>query len=931
MQRASHIMETIDIQNRSFVVRWVKCANGETIDYQIKPLKKSIDLGIYKKLKSGLDEEVGSIHIAPDVKSVLDYANKTVLNRNSPAGSLTENGHSNHSSSSVSINSIQQHSKEKPLRERLAAAGFTQVKWIGRIEADQLYQDHLHIRDGDYFYAFILDNTASKNVKKKVLFKASTAPTISTRQTLKTRIPSSPSLVTSSRRSHKQEGGTSAIIVGQGRYLQGYLYKKRRKMLQGFTKRFFTLDFRYGTLSYYLNEYNQTRRGEIVIGLSTVSANKNHKLIIIDSGMEIWVLKAENTETWQTWVDTLQACFEKKKQENILWRKEESSRQNRQSAKPGDLTVDSSYVGEVEQYSPLPKGLYDGFKSNLKIIQQRLEQCKVDSLGYVPMSLGEGNLRRARSSSSFSGHGKSLKMAMTVSEGLDKSSKTSSGSSTPERESGNHKLYRDLEELERLLDEFSREGEILYRDHIYIAKQMREKRFSLGSYNSENDEYFDAEDNIGNGVILIDDEGDTTMSPSDAGHFIPTELGMPPLESVITIEKPEVVVAEEICEGDLFPLPISQRIRRRNDVKPASSEPPSLLSFLKKNVGKDLSSIAMPVTSNEPVSILQTISESFEYASLLQKLPSSGPVFNSLSVVSAFAVSFLSIYRDRTRALRKPFNPLLGETFELVREDMGFRLIAEKVCHRPQVFAFHADHKDWECSYSVTPVQKFWGKSIEFNNEGTLELLSKVTGELFEWAQPTTLMKNLIAGKRYLEPCNEFEVVSSMGGKATISFEKTGMFSGRSEGVTVDIMPVDPLKEKQTLVGKWTSELRDAKSQEIVWQVGDLVSDSARKYGFTVFSANLNEITPIEERNMAPTDSRLRPDIRAYENGDIAEAERLKLKLEQDQRDRRNSGKDVKPRYFEKIADGKWKFIRGPNSYWERRKRHDWADVTPLW
>lgn len=45
--------------------------------------------------------------------------------------------------------------------------------------------------------------------------------------------------------------------------------------------------------------------------------------------------------------------------------------------------------------------------------------------------------------------------------------------------------------------------------------------------------------------------------------------------------------------------------------------------------------------------------------------------------VAAFAVSSYaaSIYR----AAHKPFNPLLGETYECIREDKGFKFIAEQV------------------------------------------------------------------------------------------------------------------------------------------------------------------------------------------------------------------------------------------------------------
>jgi len=46
-------------------------------------------------------------------------------------------------------------------------------------------------------------------------------------------------------------------------------------------------------------------------------------------------------------------------------------------------------------------------------------------------------------------------------------------------------------------------------------------------------------------------------------------------------------------------------------------------------------------------------------------------------MVAAFCVSgYSSTY---TRAGQKPFNPLLGETYECIREDKGWKFIAEQV------------------------------------------------------------------------------------------------------------------------------------------------------------------------------------------------------------------------------------------------------------
>lgn len=40
-------------------------------------------------------------------------------------------------------------------------------------------------------------------------------------------------------------------------------------------------------------------------------------------------------------------------------------------------------------------------------------------------------------------------------------------------------------------------------------------------------------------------------------------------------------------------------------------------------------------------------------------------------------------------------------------------------------------------------------------------------------------------------------------------------------------------------------------------------------YNFTSYAMTLNELEPGMDRLLAPTDCRLRPDIRAMENGDI--------------------------------------------------------------
>ena len=43
----------------------------------------------------------------------------------------------------------------------------------------------------------------------------------------------------------------------------------------------------------------------------------------------------------------------------------------------------------------------------------------------------------------------------------------------------------------------------------------------------------------------------------------------------------------------------------------------------------------------------------------------------------------------------KPFNPLLGETFEFIDKAQGYAVVCEQVSHHPPVSALHAESDKW--------------------------------------------------------------------------------------------------------------------------------------------------------------------------------------------------------------------------------------------
>eukprot|EP01018_Ginkgo_biloba_P032283 Gb_09116 [translate_table: standard] len=102
----------------------------------------------------------------------------------------------------------------------------------------------------------------------------------------------------------------------------------------------------------------------------------------------------------------------------------------------------------------------------------------------------------------------------------------------------------------------------------------------------------------------------------------------------------------------------------------------SLWTVLKNAIGKDLTHITMPATLNEPLSVLQRCAEEMQYRYLLEKASQLEDSVERLVWVSAFACATYhgSIHRDS-----KPFNPLLGETYEWHAPDNTSRFIAEQV------------------------------------------------------------------------------------------------------------------------------------------------------------------------------------------------------------------------------------------------------------
>ena len=85
----------------------------------------------------------------------------------------------------------------------------------------------------------------------------------------------------------------------------------------------------------------------------------------------------------------------------------------------------------------------------------------------------------------------------------------------------------------------------------------------------------------------------------------------------------------------------------------------------------------LQVNFSEPISFLQRLTEDFEYSDCLDRAAACSDSCEQMAYVAAFTVSS---YATTTTRTLKPFNPLLGETYEFDRtDDLGWKSFAEQV------------------------------------------------------------------------------------------------------------------------------------------------------------------------------------------------------------------------------------------------------------
>eukprot|EP01121_Diplochlamys_sp_Union-15-3_P012521 TRINITY_DN3761_c0_g1_i3.p1 TRINITY_DN3761_c0_g1~~TRINITY_DN3761_c0_g1_i3.p1 ORF type:complete len:437 (-),score=92.81 TRINITY_DN3761_c0_g1_i3:49-1359(-) len=407
---------------------------------------------------------------------------------------------------------------------------------------------------------------------------------------------------------------------------------------------------------------------------------------------------------------------------------------------------------------------------------------------------------------------------------------------------------------------------------------------------------------------------------------------------------------------------------------PKSEDRSSLLKLLTKAVGLDMTTIAIPVTYNEPLSFIQRMSEYLQYWELIEKANASDDPELRTLYVAAFAISVFSC-SERTS---KPFNPLLGETYEYVDESRDFKFIAEQVSHHPPIGASHASSPAGTFWQTQTVRTKFAApNSLDCRPTGTFHVKLKDSGDHFYWENVNTMVHNLILGKLWVDHYGNITIQhEGTKRRAELTFKQCGWFSKGWHDVIGTVFDEHD-HARCNISGKWnesifgtilkSGSLNKKKQKALVKQAKKAGKDNKKdkkknkgtsspslsdsfddweeekpkliwthyyanrlapgllgeKWGLTEYSAKLIELTPELKSILPPTDSRLRSDRLALEVWDTKKAASEKHRLEEEQRERKRQREKANGEYlasyFKRVDPEKeeWEFL---GNYWKERE-----------
>ena len=336
-----------------------------------------------------------------------------------------------------------------------------------------------------------------------------------------------------------------------------------------------------------------------------------------------------------------------------------------------------------------------------------------------------------------------------------------------------------------------------------------------------------------------------------------------------------------------------------------------------------------PIYFNEPISMGQKQCEKFKYIDLLIKAGKESSKEMQMCYISAFLIG--EIFLNLGRSL-KPFNPIIGETYEYFDNEKNFRFYSEQVSHKPQVNAYIAETPEFAYYGDTlnTTSFKFFKGSIELIFKNKAHIHFKKTGDHYILNPPSVYVKGLMKPPLYNDYTGTTIIQNTKDAsyRCELKFIEEGWSPnslGNFEGTV--------FKDYETIVyllkGNWTKEIYmtdpDGNNRVdllVLDKNQEYLNNTIESYVLPEFTCNLNQITPELEKILPKNDSRFRKDIRLLEEKEETdEAQSYKLRYEEKQR-KELCNENHKILFFEEFLSPETedKYYLPNGKYWEYRK-----------
>jgi hypothetical protein len=244
--------------------------------------------------------------------------------------------------------------------------------------------------------------------------------------------------------------------------------------------------------------------------------------------------------------------------------------------------------------------------------------------------------------------------------------------------------------------------------------------------------------------------------------------------------------------------------------------------------------------------------------------------------IVAFGVS--GLIGQAVSGVRKPFNPIIGETYEAYFPDFDIPIYFEQASHHPPISNWQVDGKDWNFTGYAGVYASARGNSLRGKQTGSHKI-DFLDGTVITYTHPTVSLSGLIWGARVVDYVDSMVFEDEKNKlKLTLNFNPDQL-GYLSSWIWNNPTPTDTIRGKMEMDGQEIGMVEGSWLGSVDFKAK---SDGKKTRYWEYKKGTEYEIKKVE--TPLPSDSRYRKDLIYLLQGEIENSQLWKTILEENQR-----------------------------------------------